>query len=108
MNKKLIAAGTLSTLVLAGGFTGMVSAQSAAIATGLTEEQIIEIALTEVPGEVAEVELERSHGQAIFEVEIVDVNGVEMELEISADTGDILAIEAEGDDCDKDDETKDA
>ena len=52
MNTKLIAGGALSGLVLAGGLAGMASGQSVADATGLTDEQVIEIALMEVPGEV--------------------------------------------------------
>ncbi len=107
MNMKYLAAGAVTGLVLAGGITGMVSAQSAALATGLTEEQIIEIALNEVPGEVTEVELERHRRQQVFEVEILGVDGVEMELTIAADTGEILKVDAEGSDCDKDDDDED-
>ena len=110
MNKKLIIGGAVSSLVLAGGFAGMVSAQSVADATGLTEEQVIEIALTEVPGEVTEVELEREDGKQIYEIEILASNGMEMEVEIDAETGDVLEVESEEKDCDKDDDdaTEDA
>jgi uncharacterized membrane protein YkoI len=108
MNTKLIAGGALTGLILAGGIAGMVSAQSAADATGLTEEQIIAIALTEVPGDVTDVELERERGKRIYEVEIRTQDGTEMEVEIAADTGDILRVEAEDDDCDKDDDHDDA
>jgi len=104
MNTKMIAGGELTGLVLAGGIAGMVSAQSVADATGLTEAQVIEIALMEVPGEVTEVEQERHRGSQIFEVEIVGADGVEMEVKIAADTGEILKVEAEGDDCDDDDD----
>ena len=110
MNTKLIAAGALSGLVFAGGIAGMVSAQSAAEATGLTEEQIIEIALEEIPGEVLEVELETEDGMQVYEVELLDEDGTEFELILAADTGDILEIEEEDDhgrrgkDCDDDDE----
>ena len=77
---------------------------AAATATGLTEEQIIEIALSEVPGEVQEVELEREDGMRVYEVEILAADGVEMELEIAADTGDVLKIKADGEGCDKNDD----
>ncbi|SHL63547.1 Peptidase propeptide and YPEB domain-containing protein [Roseovarius litoreus] len=102
MNTKLIAGGALTGLVLAGGFAGMLSAQSAADATGLTKEQIIEIALAEVPGEVTEVELERYLGQQIYEIEILGEDGVEMEIEIAAETGEVLKVEAEDDDDQED------
>ena len=101
MNTKLIAGGALTGLILAGGITGMVSAQSAADATGLTEEQVIAIALAEVPGEVTEVEREREEGQTVFEIEITAADGTETEVEIAANTGEILKVEAEGDTCDK-------
>jgi len=107
MNTKLITAGALSGLVLAGGVAGMVSAQSAAEATGLTEDQIIEIALTEIPGEVLEVEMDDEDGVTIYEVEILDDDGVEFELILAADTGEILEVEEEGD-HDDEDETEDA
>ncbi len=107
MNTKLITGGALTGLVLAGGLAGMVSAQSAASATGLSEEQIIEIALAEVPGEVVEIELEREDGMQVYEVEILTADGTEMEVEIAAGTGDVLEVEADGKGCDKDDD-KDA
>lgn len=99
MNTKHIAAAAFSSLILAGGFAGMVSAQSAAEATSLTEEQIIEIALNEVPGDVTEVELEERRGHQIYEVEILTADGNETELRIAAESGDILKARGEG--CEK-------
>ena len=92
MNTKLITAGALSTLIFTGGLIGTVSAQSAAEATSLTEEQVIAIALAEVPGEVTEVELERKRNQQYFEIEVLAVDGSEMEVKIDAETGDILKV----------------
>ncbi len=106
MNTKYLA-GALTGLVLAGGITGMVSAQSAADQTGLTKEQIIEIALLEVPGEVTEIEQERRRGKSIFEVEVLGSDGNEMEIYIAADTGEILKVEAESSDCEGDDDDDD-
>ncbi len=112
MNAKLIAGGALTGLALAGGFTGMVSAQSVADATGLTQEQVIEIALMEVPGEVTEVELEHRRSQQVYEVEILGEDGIETEVKIAAETGEILKVDAADHDCDKggdpDDENLDA
>lgn len=110
MNKKLFAGGALSGLVLAGGFAGMVSAQSVADATGLTEQQVIEIALMEVPGEIQEVELESHRGQQVFEIEILSADGEEIEVEIDAETGDVLKVSADGEGCDEneDDDTDEA
>ena len=99
MHRKLITGGALASLVIAGGIAGTVSAQTAASVTGLTEEQAIEIALMEVPGEVQEIELEREDGMQVYEISVLTVDGVEMEVEIAASTGDVLEIEKEGGDC---------
>lgn len=100
MNAKTIAGGALVGLVFTGAMVPSLSAQTAATATGLTVEQVIEIALAEVPGEVKEMELEAEDGMQVWEIEILAATGSEMEVEISAETGDILEIEAEGDDDD--------
>ncbi len=102
MKTKMIAGGALAGLALTGALMGSVSAQTAASATGLTEEQAIEIALLEIDGDVQEVELEKEHGKMVFEIEILDADGREFEIEIAADTGAILEIEMEDDD-DEDD-----
>lgn len=107
MNTKLIAGGALTGLVLAGSLAGMVSAQSVADATGLTEEQVIEIALMEIPGEVQEVELENRRGTQIFEIEVLSAEGAEMEVVIDAQTGDVLRVKADREGCDKDDDDTD-
>jgi len=102
MNKHMILGGGLTGLMMVTGAVGMVSAQSVATSTGLTEEQVIAIALEEVPGEVQEVELEQHRGEQIFEIDILALDGTEMEVEIAAATGDVLKIKAEGEGCDKD------
>ncbi len=98
MNRKMIAGGALTGMVLTGALVGAVSAQTAADATGLSEAQAIEIALLEVAGDVQEVELERDDGMMVYEVEIVDAEGQEYEIEIAADTGEVIEVEAEDDD----------
>ena len=64
---------------------------------GLSEEQAVEIALLEVPGEVQEIELEKDGGLMVYEIEILDADGQEFEVEIAADTGDVIEVEAEDD-----------
>ena len=100
MDKKLIAGGTLAGLIAVGGVVGMVSAQTAAEATGLTEAQAIEIALMEIAGDVQETELESEDGIQVYEIEIVAEDGTEHEVEIDANTGEVLTVEAEGKDGD--------
>lgn len=107
MNKKLITGGVLAGLALATGTAGVVAAQSAAEAPALSEAQAIELALAEVPGEVLETELEREDGMQVYEIEILGADGVEMEVEINAATGEILEVEAEDYDDEDDDEDDD-
>ena len=78
MKLKPIHGGAFAGMILAGGLVGAVSAQTLAAETGLTEEQAIEIALMEFPGEVNEVELEREDGMLVYEIEILSADGLEM------------------------------
>ena len=100
MNTNLVKIGALSGLLAVGGIA-MVSAQTAAEQTNLTEEQVIKIALMEVPGEVTEVELEERRGNSYYEVEVTAEDGREMELKISADSGEVLKVREDDEDCDK-------
>ena len=97
MNKKYVAGGALAGLVLTGALVGSVSAQTVADATGLSEEQAIEIALLEVSGEVQEIELEKEDGEMVYEIEIVRADGQEFEVEIAAVNGAIIEVEMEDD-----------
>ena len=103
MDMKIMTGGALAGLALTGGLMSAVSAQTAAAQIGLTEAQVIEIALLEVPGEVQEIELETEDGIPVYEVEILVSGGTEMEVEIHADTGEVLEIETEDEDGDEDD-----
>ena len=66
----------------------------------ITEEQAIEIALGKVSGRVIEVETEREDGRLLYEIAIKDGSDI-TEVEIDAETGEILEIERE-DDSDED------
>jgi len=94
MTKTILTAGALTGLLIAG----TVSAQSVAATTGVTAQQAIEIALTAIPGEVTEVEREREDGMTVFEVEILTAEGARYEIDINAETGEILKTELEDDD----------
>ena len=104
MDKKTVTLGALSGLILTGAIVGAVSAQSAADATGLSQQQAIEIALKQVPGEVREVELEKEDGAMVYEIEIVSADGQPVEVEIAAETGTIIEVEREDEDHDDDDD----
>lgn len=96
MNTKTLTAGALIGLLGAASLMTTVSAHSLSTEASLSEAQAIEIALAAVPGTVEETELERDDGQLIYEIEILSADGTEMEVEISAETGEILEIEQEG------------
>lgn len=100
MTKTTFATASLAALLLSGAAIGSVSAQTVASATGLSMEDAIAIAVQEVPGAVQEAELENEDGMQVFEIEILTAAGREMEIEIAAATGEIIAIEAEDDDDD--------
>ena len=102
MNTKMIAGGALAGLILTGATLGAVSAQS--INPDVSMEKAMEIALLEVPGEVQEVELEKEDGAMVYEVEILTADGEAFEIEIAADTGTILEVEAEDEDDDDEDD----
>lgn len=104
MNKKLIAAGLLVSVLTTGGVAGAAWAQNQTGSPALSATQAIEIALAEVPGDVQEAELETEDGVQIYDIEVLTADGVEMEVEINAETGMILEIDAEDDDDDADDD----
>ena len=99
MNKKIIIGGVCGSLALVVVAAGVANAQPAAKAPTLSEEAAIEIALAEVPGQVRETELENEDGKMVYEIEIIAAaDGKEMEVEIDAETGAVLEVEAEDDD----------
>jgi len=65
---------------------------------------VIQIALLEVPGEVQDVAPETEDGMQFYEIEVLPSEGVETELEIAAETGEVLKVGAEKQGCDKDDD----
>lgn len=97
MSKKLITGGIVASLLAAAGAVGVLTTQANAETPALTEAQAVEIALAEVQGEVQEAELDREDGVQVYEIEILTADGMEMEIEINANTGEVLEVEAEDD-----------
>lgn len=98
MIKKLIIGNLAAGLILTGGIVGVAVAdtkdkQAVTEAPTVSMIQAIEIANTQVPGIVLEAELENEDGTTIYEIEIVKADGVEMEVEINAESGEVLAVE---------------
>ena len=103
MNRNFVAGGALAGLVVAGGSAGMVSAQTVADRTGLTEAQVIEIALQEIPTEAAAADRERPLGAVFFDVDILGPDGGEIAVEIDMETGETLQVNTVSDGCNKSD-----
>ncbi|MGD8567917.1 MAG: PepSY domain-containing protein [Gammaproteobacteria bacterium] len=58
-------------------------------------ENILDIARRQRHGRVMEVELEKSHGRYVYEIEIVDDNGKVWELKVDASDGSMISREQE-------------
>lgn len=56
-------------------------------------EDAINIAREQIQGQVVKVELERKGGRLIYEVDIVNPQGVKYEVKIDANTGAVLEVE---------------
>lgn len=59
----------------------------------ITIEEAIRIGREQVPGQVVKVELERRGQRLIYEVDIVNSQGVKYEVEIDASTGEVIDVE---------------
>ena len=55
-------------------------------------EQVLEQARIKKPGRLLELELERKRGMLIYEIEIVDSEGVVWEFEFDATTGEMIKL----------------
>jgi len=60
----------------------------------VTIDQAIKTALEKVPGTAVEAELEKKHGKAVWEVEIVGADGKVTEVHIDAASGEVIDTES--------------
>ena len=73
--------------------SGQLSAQSSSeppLASPLTFDEAIAIALEAQPGTIAEVALDRANGRVVIDIEVVNANGDEVEFALDAKSGEIL------------------
>ncbi len=61
--------------------------QEERVASTVDVREAIDIALGEVPGEVRSLELDENDGTVVWEVSILDRSGVEMKVDVDADSG---------------------
>ena len=59
----------------------------------VTVEQAIKTASEKMPGKVIEAELEKKHGKAVWEVEVVGEDGKVTEVHVDADSGAVIDME---------------
>lgn len=78
------------------------------LASPLTFDEAISIALAAQPGTIAEVALERSNDQVVIEIEVVNDAGDEVEFQLDAQSGQIIATWTDDDPSDDPDATTDS
>jgi uncharacterized membrane protein YkoI len=95
-----ILTGLLAITLVAGATTAAWSDDKEGKITDLvkdakvTAEQAIKTAMEKVPGTVVEVELEKKHGNTVWEVEILGADGKVTEVHIDAAEGTVIDTEA--------------
>lgn len=87
----------VSRLLAGGLFIGFSTTLTAAeLAAGSVRlETCLQTALEQRPGQVIKLEMKRQRGVLVYEFDIRDFNGLDWDLECSAETGEILEIEQE-------------
>lgn len=58
-------------------------------------EQIIDLAMAVKQGQILETDLELDDGRYVYELEILDANGQVWEVELDAQTGELVELENE-------------
>ncbi|PYZ96352.1 hypothetical protein CR205_11530 [Alteribacter lacisalsi] len=56
----------------------------------ISAEQAIDIATSEVPGQVVDVELDTENGLLVWVIDIITPQGVKYEVDVGANTGNIF------------------
>ncbi len=58
-------------------------------------EEAMGIAVARVPGEIVKIELEYKNGTFLYEVDIITAQGVKYEVEVDANSGNILSVKVD-------------
>jgi outer membrane murein-binding lipoprotein Lpp len=100
--KKLVVGAVIVAILALGG--GVAVAQQQGESPKVDQAAAEEAALSAVPGEVKETELEREGGATIYEVEVTGKDGKLHEVAVDAGDGKVLGQETEeGEGSDEDD-----
>ncbi|MEM7023705.1 MAG: PepSY domain-containing protein [Pseudomonadota bacterium] len=91
-------------LAISGGQLSAQPPSEPPLASPLTFDEAIAVALEAQPGKIAEVALDRANGRVVIDIEVVDANGDEVELALDAESGEILWTHVDDDPTDDPDE----
>jgi hypothetical protein len=97
MDREKLAFGAVIVALLALGGGVAIAAQQRGPEPKVDRAAAEKAALSAVPGEVRETELEREGGATIYEVEVAGKDGRLHEVAVSANDGKVLGQETEGD-----------
>ncbi|GAA0300176.1 putative membrane protein YkoI [Gracilibacillus halotolerans] len=84
----------LGGLIVTGGVFAALTINSDSASAELSKEEAMEKIQTQFPGEVVELEFEKEGSKKVYEIEIKGTDR-HYELEVDADTGEVLKIEEE-------------
>jgi uncharacterized protein HemX len=105
MNGKKLAVGAAILAILAlGGGVAIAAQQQGPEEPKVDRAAAEEAALSTVPGEVRETELEREGGSSVYEVEVAGKDGDLHEVTVSASDAKVLGQETEGDEGSEEDD----
>ncbi len=104
MNGKKLAVGAAIVGLLALGGGVAIAAQQRGPEPKVDRAAAEKAALSTVPGQVRETELEREGGAAVHEVEVAGKDGKLHEVTVSASDGKVLGQETEGDEGSEEDD----
>lgn len=85
--------GTIAALVGGAALSSGLAFAQGAPKVALDIEEARQIALKQVPGDITEEELEQEKGRWVYSFDIRPSSGPEMEVEIDANTGEVLEVE---------------
>lgn len=91
MNKKLIISISAVLLIVISGL-GIYQSDAAKSNPELTYDDVKQIAEAQYPGTITEIELDKEHGNLVYEVEIKG-DDREYEVKLDANTGEIVKLE---------------
>lgn len=106
-NVAVLVASAVAFGLLGTANNAQLAADQTPLASSLTFNEAIAIALEEQPGTIAEIALERSNGDVVIDIEVINDVGDEIEFHLDPETGEILSSWTDDDPSDDPGETDD-